>query len=187
MADEEEARGPEREEHRRRPWRSRWFRLDVERTRQQIGTAETALYLVVGLLLLAAGLLILYDTAEGFVQGLQGDEDGAELGLRILDRVLLLLIIAELLYTLQLVIYRGEIAAEPFLFIGIIAVVRRVVVITAETEKLPDDGRALTNFLIELGLLSLLVIAFGVAIYLIRRSATRERDLHSGRRLDPTD
>lgn len=54
--------------------------------------------------------------------------------------MLLLLIIAELLYTLQLVVARGEIATEPFLFIGIIAVVRRVVVITAEIEKLPAGG-----------------------------------------------
>lgn len=157
--------------------RPRWFRLNVERTRKQIGTAETALYLVVGLLLLVAGLLILYDTGEGFIHGLQASETAADLGLRILDRVLLLLIIAELLYTLQLVIDRGEIAAEPFLFIGIIAVVRRVVVITAETEKLPENGRALTNFLFELGLLSILVIAFGVAIYLIRRSGAQDREV----------
>lgn len=130
-----------------------------------------------GLLLLVAGLLILYDTGDGFVHGLKVGESAAGLGLRILDRVLLLLIIAELLYTLQLVVDRGEIAAEPFLFIGIIAVVRRVVVITAETEKLPEEGRALTNFLFELGLLSLLVIAFGIAIYLIRSSASQEREL----------
>ena len=55
------------------------------------------------------------------------------------------------------------------MFIGIIAVVRRVVVITAEVEGLPQEGRALTNFLLELGLLSLLVIAFALSIYLIRR------------------
>jgi len=175
MADE--AQRHERGQRRLPPFRRRWFRLDVERTKKQIGTAETILYLVVGLLLVVAGLLILYDTGEGFVHGLQGGESPAELGLRILDRVLLLLIIAELLYTLQLVIDRGEIAAEPFLFIGIIAVVRRVVVITAETENLPEEGRALTNFLFELGLLSLLVIAFGIAIYLIRRSASHDREL----------
>ena len=57
--------------------------------------------------------------------------------------------------TLRLIIDRGEISAEPFLFIGIIAVVRRVVVITAETEALSREGRVLTNFLLELGLLSL--------------------------------
>ena len=92
-----------------------------------------------------------------------------------LDRILLLLIVAELLFTLQLVISRGEIATEPFLFIGIIAVVRRVVVITAEVENLPEDSRALTNFLLELGLLALLVVAFSVSIYLIRRGAAAER------------
>ena len=48
--------------------------------------------------------------------------------------------------------------------------VRRVVVITAETDALTREGRVLTNFLFELGLLSLLVIAFGVVIYLIRHS-----------------
>ena len=160
-----------------RPARRRWFALDVERTRKQIAIAETGLYVVVGGLLLVAGLLILYDTGVGFLVGLRVNESGAGLGLRILDRILLLLIIAELLYTLRVIIDRGEISAEPFLFIGIIAVVRRVVVITAETEALTENGRVLTNFLLELGILALLVIAFGVAIYLIRRSASQAREV----------
>lgn len=128
-----------------------------------------------GVFLVVAGGLILFDTVHGLVNGLSGNEPSSELGLRVLDRVLLLLIVAELLFTLQLVIARGEIATEPFLFIGIIAAVRRVVVITAEIEKLPQDGRALTNFLLELGLLALLVVAFGLAIFLIRRGAAAER------------
>ena len=158
-------------------WRLRPQRLrfDIERTRNVIGLVETFLYVIVGVLLIAAGGLILSDTVTGFIDGLRGDESTGDLGLRVLDRVLLLLIVAELLLTLQLVIARGEIATEPFLFIGIIAVVRRVVVITAEVEHLPDEGRALTNFLLELGLLALLVVAFGVAIYLIRRGAAAER------------
>jgi uncharacterized membrane protein (DUF373 family) len=149
--------------------------LDIDRTRALIGAVETALYVLVGVLLVAGGVLILVDIVAGFANGLSAHQSGDELGLRVLDRVLLLLIIAELLFTLQLVIARGEIATEPFLFIGIIAVVRRVVVITAEIEKLPQNGRALTNFLLELGLLALLIIAFGVAIYLIRRGAAAER------------
>ena len=164
---------PEREPGRRR-FRLRPFRLDVERTRAQIGAIETGLYVIVGLLLLLAGVLMLIDTGKGFVTGV-GEQTAVDLGLRVLDRILLLLIIAELLYTLQLVIARGEIATEPFLFIGIIAVVRRVVVITAEIEKLPQGGRELTNFLIELGLLAVLVIGFGIAVYLLRRGAAEER------------
>jgi len=40
--------------------------------------------------------------------------------------------------------------------------------------QLPQEGRALTNFLFELGLLALLVVAFSVSIYLIRRGAAAE-------------
>ncbi len=94
------------------------------------------------LLVLADGL-ILWDTLTGFVDGLQAHKTRSELGLRALHRVLLLLIVAELLFTLRLVIARGEIATEPFWFIGIIAVVRRVVVITAQVENLPQLGAPL--------------------------------------------
>jgi uncharacterized membrane protein (DUF373 family) len=148
--------------------------IDVGKMRDRIGMVETALYLIVGVFLIAAGGLILFDTGQGFIQGMSSHQAAGALGLRVLDRVLLLLIVAELLFTLQLVIARGEIATEPFLFIGIIAVVRRVVVITAQVEKLPQGGRALTNFLMELGLLALLVVAFSVSIYLIRRGAAAE-------------
>ena len=159
----------------RRRLRPQRLAFSLDRTRSLIGLVETLLYLIVGVLLVAAGATILWDALTGFVDGLRAREATGDLGLRLLDRVLLLLIVAELLLTLQLVIARGEIATEPFLFIGIIAVVRRVVVITAEVEHLPDEGRALTNFLLELGLLALLVIAFGLAIYMIRRGAAAER------------
>jgi len=57
-----------------------------------------------------------------------------------------------------------------FLLIGLVATVRRVVVVTAEVESYPDGGRELTNFLLELALLAALTIAFAVALYLLRRA-----------------
>jgi hypothetical protein len=69
-------------------------------------------------------------------------------------------------------LYQGRIFAEPFLLIGLIAVVRRVVVVTASVEHIPS-GRALTNLLLELGVLAALAVAFGAAIYLLRQSAAR--------------
>lgn len=53
---------------------------------------------------------------------------------------------------------------------------RRVVAVTAQAERLPEDERALTNFLLELGLLSVLAVAFALAIYLLRRSDARPGD-----------
>lgn len=134
--------------------------------------AETAIYLVIGVLLVAAGLLTVVGT---FVDGIGdfGEKAAVDIGVLVLDRILLIFIITELLFTLRLTVYRGQILAEPFLFIGLIAVVRRVLVITAESEGVLAGGRTLTNFLLELGALSVLALALAIAIYLLRRSADR--------------
>jgi len=51
-------------------------------------------------------------------------------GVLVLERTLLILIIAELAYTLRTDFLHHEIAAEPFLFIGLIATVRRMLIVT---------------------------------------------------------
>ena len=63
-----------------------------------------------------------------------------------------------------------EIVVEPFLYIGLIAVVRRILIVTAGFERTSLSGRALTNLLLELGLLGLLVPALAAAIFLVRRA-----------------
>lgn len=98
--------GPELR-RRLRPPRQR-LTIDINKMRDRIGMVETALYLIVGVFLVAAGGLILFDTAHGFVNGVSDHESAGELGLRVLDRVLLLLIVAELLFTLQLVSHVGR-------------------------------------------------------------------------------
>jgi uncharacterized membrane protein (DUF373 family) len=138
--------------------------------REAIGTAESSVYVAVGLLLVLAAVLTVGGTFANTFDAF-GERSAIDLGVLVLDRILLIFIIAELLFTLRLTIYRGEILAEPFLFIGLIAVVRRVLVITAESEGVVKGGRALTNFLLELGALSVLAVALAVAIYLLRRTA----------------
>jgi hypothetical protein len=60
-----------------------------------------------------------------------------------------------------------EIAAEPFLYIGLIATVRRMLIVTAEFEQ-PQSDQELNRLLLELGVLALLVLAIAAAIFLIR-------------------
>lgn len=135
---------------------------------------QEAIYIAVGLLLATAGVLVVAGTVDALVDSLSGGGDSIGTGVQVLDRVLLLLIVAELLFTLRLVLYEGEIFAEPFLLIGLIAVVRRVVVVTAEGEELSRAGRELTNLLLELGVLAALALAFGGAIFLLRRGAAAQ-------------
>jgi uncharacterized membrane protein (DUF373 family) len=133
---------------------------------------QDVLYLVVAILLATAAVLVIVGTVKGLVDTV-GRGQELQVGLLLLDRILLLLIIAELAHTLALGLYQGRIFAEPFLLIGLIAVVRRVVVVTAAVEHIPS-GRALTNLLLELGVLAALALAFGAAIYLLRQSAAHE-------------
>jgi uncharacterized membrane protein (DUF373 family) len=130
--------------------------------------AGEALYALVGVLLLVAAGFTLVGTVVDLIEG-SDSRPVTDAGLFILERVLLLFIFAEMLYTLRLVELDGRIMVEPFLFIGLIAVVRRVLVVTAESE-LRDGRAAVEAFAIEIGALALLTLAIAVAIHLLRRS-----------------
>ena len=130
---------------------------------------ELVLYVAVGILLAVASLFVLIGTVHELAHAISHRLGGVDTGVIVLDRVLLLLIIAELVYTLRFVLRTHEIAVEPFLFIGLIAVVRRILIVTAQFERPVSAGRALTNLLLELGLLGFLALALAASLFLIRR------------------
>jgi uncharacterized membrane protein (DUF373 family) len=136
-----------------------------------VGAAEVCIYVVVAALLVVAATFTIVDTVKHVIEGAHSRQI-SDTGAFILDRVLLMFIIAELLYTLRLVNLGGRILVEPFLFIGLIAVVRRVLVITAEFEA--GRGRS-GDFVSQIGALSGLAVAFTLAIYLFRRSERRDQ------------
>ena len=135
-----------------------------------LGSFEVVLYASVGLLLAAAGVLVIVGTASGLVRAIGHGTSAVDVAVLVLDRVLLALIVGELLYTLRFVVRTHEIAVEPFLYIGLIAVVRRILIVTAQLERGAPAGRALTNVLLEFGVLGLLVPALASAVLLVRRS-----------------
>jgi uncharacterized membrane protein (DUF373 family) len=112
---------------------------------------------------------VLIGTVSGVVRELDHGSGAVNTAVVVLDRVLLALIVAELVYTLRFVIRTHEIAVEPFLYIGLIAVVRRILVLTAEFERGPHTGPAATNLLLEFAVLGLLVPGLATAVFLVRR------------------
>jgi uncharacterized membrane protein (DUF373 family) len=134
---------------------------------RSVSWGQSATYLVIGVMLLTAGAFILVGTVVDLIEG-QDSRQIDDTGVFLLDRILLLFIIGELLYTLRLIDASGKILAEPFLFIALIAVVRRVLVIAAEAEGETN----LDDFLIEIGALAGLTLVLIVAIFLLRRSAS---------------
>lgn len=140
-----------------------------ERLQSLLDRTETAFYLVVAVFLLVAGALIIVGTAGDLISTL-GEDPLLTVALNLVEEALLLVIVGELLLTLRLVIGGETLSGEPFLLIGLVATVRRVVVVTAELESYPAGGRELTNFLLELGLLATLTVAFAWALFLLRRA-----------------
>jgi uncharacterized membrane protein (DUF373 family) len=142
-----------------------------------VDSFETLVYAIAFLLLVAAAVLVVIGGGQAVVQAVTHQVNSLQGGVLVLDRVLMVLIIAEIAATLRAVLLYHEIAAEPFLFIGLIACVRRILIVTAATEQVHNDSD-LNRLLLELGALGLLVIGIAVAIFLVRSS---------GRRAKPTD
>ena len=92
----------------------------------------------------------------------------------VLDQVLLIFIFVELLATIRIVGREREIVAEPFLLVGLIAVVRRILSVTAEAGQATGTEQ-FQNLVIELGALAVLVVALTTALYVTRRTRRRER------------
>ena len=136
-----------------------------------LAAGYTLLSITVATLLIVAAGFTLVGTVIDLIEGAESRAI-TDAGVFALERVLLLFIIAEMLYTLVLIDARGRILVEPFLFIGLIAVVRRVLVVTAESEVERDTS--VVDFAIELGGLAAMTLVLALAIHLLRRSAASQ-------------
>jgi phosphate starvation-inducible membrane PsiE len=133
--------------------------------------AEDVVYVGLGVLLAASALALLVATTVAFVQSvLSGSLSGRVVEL--LDQVLLVFMIVEILYTVQISFREHALIPEPFLIVGLIAGIRRVIVLTAEFGDLMTKGEAIfRNAMLELGLLTVMVLALVWALVLVRRRA----------------
>ena len=86
----------------------------------------------------------------------------------LLDRILLIIIFVEVLYTVQISFRQHVLQPGPFLLVGLIAVTRRILVLTAEIPNLiKENGARFQNSMIELALLTILVVALVICLHFI--------------------
>lgn len=138
-----------------------------------LSLVEDIVYIGLGILLtiLALGLLI------GAFRGILGSILSHSLAtglVDLLDSILLVLLVIELLYTVQVSFRVHGLLAEPFLVVALIAVIRRVLVITAQIPKLPESSEAIFRHAIwELGLLTIMILVLVGSLIMMQR-ATRD-------------
>jgi uncharacterized membrane protein (DUF373 family) len=137
---------------------------------------ERIAYVAIALALSVPIVMLVFSAA---ISMLEVSEVGVlETSLTVLDRVLLAFIFVELIDTVRVTVReRGIFIAEPFLLVGLIAVVRRILLLTAEIER--ASAEEFQNMLIELGVMTGLVIVLTVALYFTRRMRVSEKELEN--------
>jgi uncharacterized membrane protein (DUF373 family) len=131
--------------------------------------AEKWIYVAVAMVLVVLAVAMLVAGILAFVDATvaHNPRDGA---LSLLDSVLLVLMIVELLHTVRISIREDVLVPGPFLIVGLIAAVRRILIITAE-QATPTAAQE-TGFrlaMLELGLLTLLIIGLVAGIIALSR------------------
>jgi uncharacterized membrane protein (DUF373 family) len=136
---------------------------------RQFTRVEDVVYIGLGVLLAASAGVLLIAGAIQFGRSLLAGTFPAT-AVELLDRILLILMIVELLYTVQVSFREHALVPEPFLIVGLIAATRRILILTAEVATIFEKGEAVfRNAMIELGLLTLLIVAMVVSLVLLRR------------------
>jgi uncharacterized membrane protein (DUF373 family) len=151
-----------------------------------LGYVETAIYVVLGVLLSAAALIGIIGSFHLFANGIR-DLNGTSAIFQLIDRLLLVLMLVELLHTVRISIRSHTLVIEPFLIIGLIAIIRRTLVLTLQSEGFTQDIRwtpeVQSHFhasVIEAGISAMLIVVLVASIHVIRQSKSEEEADISG-------
>jgi len=141
-----------------------------------LGHAEVVIYSVLALLLFITALATIASAGKMLWEGLVHWTIATQT-LRVLDQLLVVLMMVEILHTVRISIRSHLLVTEPFLVVGLIASIRRILVITLEAASLTQGGRwsidgasLFRASMLELGLLGLLVLILVFSITLLRRA-----------------
>jgi uncharacterized membrane protein (DUF373 family) len=143
-----------------------------DKTESTFGYVEDVFYIAVAIALMVAGAMLFVYSLWTFASDL-GDEEFTATILALLDSLLLVFIVTELIHTVRAVIDQMVLVAEPFLIVGIVAAIRRLVVVSAEAKELlgtPDFADAM----LEIGVLTGGVVLLGLTVFLLRNTQSSE-------------
>ena len=127
-----------------------------ERIAQAFTQVEDVLYVGIGVLLAAGAVGLLLNAAVTFARSIGAGAIGGSI-VGMLDQLLLILMMIEILYTVQLSFREHVLVPEPFVLVAMIAAVRRILLLTAEFGTLMEQGEAVFRYaMIELGLLTVM-------------------------------
>lgn len=124
----------------------------VERSQDVISVVAGAILVVLAAVVLISGLV-------DFVRTI-GSEPAVTVATHLLDRVLLVLILVEIVHTVVLSVRAHTLVAEPFIVVGLVAVIRKILLILGEAQAINA---------VQFGVLAAMVAVFVASFLLVRR------------------
>ncbi len=144
-------------------------------SRDVFETVEHAVYVALAVLLSLAAVMALASAGLAMVGALRHWSD-LDPVLVVVERLLFALMLIEILHTVRASIRSGSLTAEPFLVVGLIASIRRMLVITLESSQQTQSGNwsaeSASLFgaaMTELAVLGGIILVLVVSIFLLRR------------------
>ena len=144
--------------------------------------AEVGIYGILAVLLTITAVAALADGGVLLWKGIHTWTISSQT-LEVLDHLLIVLMLVEILHTVSISIRSHILVTEPFLVVGLIASIRRILVITLEASTLTKgsswsaEGASIFRAsMMELGLLGVLILILVFSITLLRRYAPAPRE-----------
>jgi uncharacterized membrane protein (DUF373 family) len=132
---------------------------------------EQAFYFGVAVALAIGGVILAFEVGRTFVGSIGSNPRGAII--QLLEGLLLIFILAELIHTVRAVIEENVLRTEPFLIVGIVAAIRRMLVVTADADRYLGKPE-FRDLVLEMAVLAGTVVLLGATIYLMRHTFQSE-------------
>lgn len=136
-----------------------------EKIIHSLSFVEDVIYVIVALLLTASAILLIYNEFISFPEFFKA-ENQVQTIIEIISKTLLLVMVLEILYTVRITIKEHVLCSEPFLIVGLIAAIRRILIISVETAYFQEK---INMYMLEIGVLSGMILVFVVSIVLLKR------------------
>ena len=144
-----------------------------------IYVAERGVYCAIGVMLILALALALAGTGKALWDGLP-EWTNANITVHMIDRLLFMLMLVEILHTVHASIRTGALVCEPFLVVGLIGCIRRILMIALATSQITEPGRwtdanvpLFHASMLECGVLALLIVVLVGSIWILRTTSKR--------------
>jgi uncharacterized membrane protein (DUF373 family) len=132
---------------------------------------ESIVYIGLGLLLTGIAFTLLVTGFISFGRIILSEPAKYDF-VELLDQILLILLVVGLLYTVQVSLRGHALAPEPFLLVGLISVIRRVLILSAKFgnwhEKTASESQ---HIIIELAVNTVLLLILAISLMLLRKSS----------------